>query len=67
MPSVKYLNVPTAKWKSGMETWAEMMADLGKFTGSLRDKSAREVADSICDLSIIEEILSESEAQDVSW
>ena len=67
VPSVKYLNVPTAKWKSGMETWAEMMADLGKFTGSLRDKSAREVADSICDLSIIEEILSESEAQDVSW
>jgi len=60
VPSVKYMNVPTAKWKAGMETWAEMMTELGRFTGDLKGKSPREVAEFVCDLSIIEEIVSGS-------
>jgi len=57
--SVTYVNVPTDKWRAGVATWAEMMADLGKFTGRLKDKDPNEVVDLVCDLSIIEEIAAE--------
>lgn len=60
VPTVNYLSVPSEAWIDGMKTWAQMMKDNGKFTGRLKDKSLDEIVQITCDLSIIQEILSEN-------
>ncbi len=60
VPTVNYLSTPSEGWIKGMETWAQMMKDIDKFTGDLKDKSPSEIVQFVCDLSLIEEIISKN-------
>ncbi|MFH1742531.1 MAG: ABC transporter substrate-binding protein [bacterium] len=53
VPSVNYINAPSPEWLAGMRTWAEMMGEIGKFSGSLKGKSPQDVLElvAICQLS----------------
>ena len=57
VPTVNYMNVATPAWIAGMETWAEMMTEIEKFTGTLKGKTPEEIVQLSCDLSLLEETL----------
>ncbi len=57
--TVNYIHAPSARWVNGMKTWAEIMNEIGKFSGELKEKTPDEIVETVCDLSIILEILQE--------
>ncbi len=59
VPTVTYLAEPTAGWKSGMETWLEMVKPMGFFTGRYADISPGDFVEDVCRLDLCREAMQE--------
>ncbi len=59
VPTVTYLAEPTPGWKSGMETWLEMVKPMGFFAGRYADISAEDFVEDVCRLDLCREAVQE--------
>ncbi len=52
IPTIAYVAEPTDRWVAGMETWAEMVREVGLFTGKYADASPKEFVEDVCRLDL---------------
>ncbi|MBN1420162.1 MAG: ABC transporter substrate-binding protein [Planctomycetes bacterium] len=52
VPTVRYVARPTDTWLAGMETWAEMMQDVGLFAGRFSSRTPAEIVRELCSLDL---------------
>jgi NitT/TauT family transport system substrate-binding protein len=53
--SIIYTTVPTENWMRGQGTYLDILNDMNKFRGDLKDKSLSEVEDKLFDLRFVTE------------
>jgi NitT/TauT family transport system substrate-binding protein len=49
VPTVTYIAMPGQRWRTGMETWFEMMQQIGQFDGALKNLSPKEAHEAVSD------------------
>ncbi|MBT3279004.1 MAG: ABC transporter substrate-binding protein [Phycisphaerales bacterium] len=63
VPTIAYSALPTDAWRTGMTTWAAMMADAKLYTGRYKDKSAEAILADLCQFSLCEQAAKELQAK----
>ncbi len=66
VPTIHYSSKSSDKWLAGMSTWAEMMADVGAFTGKFAKLTPQEIVNLTCDMTLCSEALNELETKQSS-
>lgn len=59
IPTIIYHNTPSETWRDGVATWAEVMNEMGKYSGELKGVTDEKAVDMCVDFSIYEELLKE--------
>ena len=52
IPTIAYVAEPTDRWLAGMETWAEMVANVKLFKGKYAAMAPKEFVADVCDLAL---------------
>ena len=52
IPTIAYVAEPTDRWLAGMETWAEMVANVKLFQGKYAAMAPKEFVADVCDLAL---------------
>ncbi|NBB94596.1 MAG: ABC transporter substrate-binding protein [Planctomycetes bacterium] len=55
VPTISYGTLPTDRWRAGLLTWLELMAERDYFTGRFADAPPQDVAAAVCDFTLCNE------------